>query len=649
MHGRKAWEPMNKEPRNPRPRRPSARSHPSNRRTGAPGPQGLYDPRFEHDACGVGFVVDIKGRKFTSDPRAGHPGPGEPRPPRRLRRRAQHRRRRRHPDADAARLPRGGLRARRGSRCRRPAITAAASSSCRAIRRCGDCRGALRAGRAGRGPAGPRLADRADRQRHARRDGALLRAVHAPGLHPPQPVASPTSSLRAQALRHPQARRERDPHLDDRGRGVLVRREPLEPHHRLQGHAAHRPARPVLPRPHEPAIETALALVHSRFSTNTFPSWDRAHPYRYIAHNGEINTLRGNINWMHAREALLRSELFGDDIKKIRPIIDPNGSDSAMFDNVLELLVLAGRSLPHAMMMMIPEPWTNHEAMNDEKRAFYEYHSCLMEPWDGPASIAFTDGRQIGASSTATACGPRATTSPRTTWSIMASEVGVLDIAAGDIVHKGRLQPGRMFLVDTEQGRIIADEEIKRTIAAEQPYREWLDENLVHLEDLPAAPEVPAARPRHAAAAPARLRLHLRGRAHAARPDGARTASRRSARWATTRRWPCSRTSRSCSTTTSSSSSPRSRTRRSTASARRSSCRPRRARPRGQPARTRSRPTAGDRAQVADPDQRGAGEAPPHGPAGPASRRPADPVPRHPRREGLVEVDGGTAPAWRGG
>ncbi|MFL6619529.1 MAG: glutamate synthase subunit alpha, partial [Povalibacter sp.] len=147
----------------------------------------------------------------------------------------------------------------------------------------------------------------------------------------------------------------------------------------------------------DPTMETALALVHSRFSTNTFPSWDRAHPYRYVAHNGEINTVRGNANWMHAREALFQSEAFDEDISKILPIINPNGSDSAMFDNTLELLVLAGRSLPHAMMMMIPEPWSNHQTMDDAKRAFYQYHSCLMEPWDGPASICFTDGKQIGA------------------------------------------------------------------------------------------------------------------------------------------------------------------------------------------------------------------------------------------------------------
>ncbi|MDI1320763.1 MAG: glutamate synthase subunit alpha, partial [bacterium] len=146
-----------------------------------------------------------------------------------------------------------------------------------------------------------------------------------------------------------------------------------------------------------PAMETAIALVHSRFSTNTFPSWDRAHPYRYIAHNGEINTLRGNINWMHSREAHFASELFGEDMAKILPIINPNGSDSSMFDNTLELLVLAGRPMAHAMMMMIPEPWSYHQTMDDDRKAFYQYHSCLMEPWDGPAAIAFTDGRQIGA------------------------------------------------------------------------------------------------------------------------------------------------------------------------------------------------------------------------------------------------------------
>ncbi|MEY2879648.1 MAG: hypothetical protein RLZZ15_2028, partial [Verrucomicrobiota bacterium] len=239
-----------------------------------------------------------------------------------------------------------------------------------------------------------------------------------------------------------------------------------------------------------PAMETALALVHSRFSTNTFPSWERAHPYRYLAHNGEINTLRGNINWMHARQALFESELFGDDIKKILPIINPNGSDSSMFDNTLELLVLAGRPLAHAMMMMIPEPWSNHESMDPDRRAFYQYHSCLMEPWDGPASIAFTDGKQMGAILDRNGLRPSRYTVTKDGRVIMASETGVLDIPADQVVQKGRLQPGRMFLVDTEQGRIIEDEEIKQKFAAERPYREWIKEHLVHLRDLPDAPTV---------------------------------------------------------------------------------------------------------------------------------------------------------------
>ncbi|HVU25456.1 MAG TPA: glutamate synthase large subunit [Opitutus sp.] len=241
-----------------------------------------------------------------------------------------------------------------------------------------------------------------------------------------------------------------------------------------------------------PSVETALALVHSRFSTNTFPSWDRAHPYRYIAHNGEINTLRGNINWMHARQSLFASELFGEDIDKIVPIINPNGSDSSMFDNTLELLVLAGRPLAHAMMMMIPEPWSNHESMDDDRRAFYQYHSSLMEPWDGPASIAFTDGKQIGAILDRNGLRPSRYYVTKDGLVVMASEAGVLaDIPPEDVIQKGRLQPGRMFLVDTEQGRIIEDEEIKSKLATERPYRQWLNEHLVKLEDIPAAPSVP--------------------------------------------------------------------------------------------------------------------------------------------------------------
>ena len=239
-----------------------------------------------------------------------------------------------------------------------------------------------------------------------------------------------------------------------------------------------------------PSMESALGLVHSRFSTNTFPSWERAHPYRFLAHNGEINTLRGNINWMHARQALFESPLFGEDIKKIIPIVNPNGSDSSMFDNTLELLVLAGRPLAHAMMMMIPEPWSNHESMDDERRAFYQYHSCLMEPWDGPASIAFTDGKQMGAILDRNGLRPSRYYVTKDGLVILASEAGVLDLPADQVVRKGRLQPGRMFLVDTEQGRIIEDEEIKREVSRAHPYREWLNQHLVHLSDLPEAPKV---------------------------------------------------------------------------------------------------------------------------------------------------------------
>jgi glutamate synthase (ferredoxin) len=238
-------------------------------------------------------------------------------------------------------------------------------------------------------------------------------------------------------------------------------------------------------------MQSSLALVHSRFSTNTFPSWNRAHPYRYMAHNGEINTLRGNINWMHARQALFESELFGEDIKKILPVVCTDGSDSAMFDNCLELMVLAGRSLPHAIMMMIPEPWTKHESMSAEKKAFYEYHSCIMEPWDGPASIAFTDGKKIGAVLDRNGLRPSRYYVTKDDLVIMANEVGGLDIPPDRVLQKGRLQPGRMFLVDTEQGRIVADEEIKQTIATEHPYREWLNQNLIKLADVPDPDAMP--------------------------------------------------------------------------------------------------------------------------------------------------------------
>src|SRR5437867_1152029 len=237
------------------------------------------------------------------------------------------------------------------------------------------------------------------------------------------------------------------------------------------------------------AVESAIAVVHSRFSTNTFPSWGRAHPYRYLIHNGEINTLRGNENWMHARQAMLASTLFGDDLKKVFPIIQEDGSDSAKFDNCLEFLALSGRSLPHAVMMMIPEPWENHESMDERKRAFYDYHSSLMEPWDGPASIAFTDGIVVGAVLDRNGLRPSRYYVTKDDLVIMASEVGVLDVPPERILEKRRLQPGRMFLVDTSEGRIISDEEIKQEMASAHSYGQWLKDNQVRFADLPDLPE----------------------------------------------------------------------------------------------------------------------------------------------------------------
>ncbi|MDQ3562601.1 MAG: glutamate synthase large subunit [Pseudomonadota bacterium] len=246
----------------------------------------------------------------------------------------------------------------------------------------------------------------------------------------------------------------------------------------------------VFPDIVDPAVESALALVHQRFSTNTFPSWPLAQPFRYISHNGEINTLRGNINWMRAREALCASPLFGEDLEKLFPIIDEDGSDSACFDNVLEFLHMSGRPLAHAVLMMIPEAWSGHESMNDERKAFYDYHGCLMEPWDGPASIAFTDGTVIGAVLDRNGLRPSRYYVTKDGLVVMASEVGVLDIPPENVLIKERLHPGRIFLVDIREGRIIDDAELKHAFASAHPYRAWLSQSIVPLEQLPEPPEV---------------------------------------------------------------------------------------------------------------------------------------------------------------
>jgi glutamate synthase (NADPH/NADH) large chain len=238
-------------------------------------------------------------------------------------------------------------------------------------------------------------------------------------------------------------------------------------------------------------LVSAFALVHSRFSTNTLGSWRLAHPYRYLAHNGEINTLRGNVNWMHAREAQFQSPLFGDDMDKIAPVTNPGDSDTASLDNAVELLQMTGRSLDHALLMLIPEAWDQHETMSQEKKDFYEYHSSLMEPWDGPAMIVASDGRSICALLDRNGLRPFRYLVTKDDKLVMASETGVLEVPPADVKYKGRLQPGRMFLVSLEQGRIIDDEELKHNLATKQPYGQWLKDKKLTLADLPAAPETP--------------------------------------------------------------------------------------------------------------------------------------------------------------
>ena len=240
----------------------------------------------------------------------------------------------------------------------------------------------------------------------------------------------------------------------------------------------------------DPDTISSICMVHQRFSTNTFPTWQLAHPFRYLCHNGEINTVKGNSNWMAARQAVLASPLWGDDIKKLYPIIQPNGSDSATLDNAVELLMLSGRSLPHVMAMLIPEAWDNDPTMHPDKKAFYEYHASLMEPWDGPASVAFTDGRMVGATLDRNGLRPARYTVTKDDLLIMSSETGVLPFKPEDIRFKGRLQPGKMLLVDTVEGRIVPDEEIKHRLYSRQPYAQWIRDNQITLDRLPEPPRV---------------------------------------------------------------------------------------------------------------------------------------------------------------
>src|SRR3954468_17546690 len=465
---------------------------------GLPPAQGLYDPAHEHDACGVGFVVHVKGQRSHSiveqalkvlinllhrgacgcEANTGDGAGILIQMPDRFFRRETPRLgftlpRERHYGAGLIFLPRdAALRAKIQTRFEEiiveegqrvlgwrdvPTDDSSVGPSAVAVEPC------FRQLFIGRGAAFAGLAEDSETDLRFERKLYVIRkrvehAVDAMGL--PDRSSFYVPSLSSKTIIY---------------KGMLTATQ----------------IAPMFPDLDDPEVESALALVHQRFSTNTFPSWPLAHPYRFVAHNGEINTLRGNINWMKAREALLDSDVLGDDLKKILPIIREGGSDTAVFDNVLEFLVMSGRSLPHAVLMMIPEPWQNHEGMTEELRAFYEYHSSLMEPWDGPASIAFTDGSVIGAILDRNGLRPSRYWVTKDDLVIMASEVGVLDIPAENIVVKERLHPGRIFLVDTSKGRIVADEEIKSELALAHPYEEWLKDNLIAIEDVPAAPYLP--------------------------------------------------------------------------------------------------------------------------------------------------------------
>ncbi len=456
---------------------------------GYPTKQGLYDPRFEHDACGIGFVVNIKGEQS-------------------------------HEIVEQALTVLENLDHRGACGCEDNTGDGAGillqvphaflQHACDGI--------GLQLPRPGQYGVGMVFLPPDREQRHqcerrleeiVRREGQEVlgwRGVPTDNLYLGETAKSREPSIRQVFIKRSADLRD---DLDFERKLYIIRRQaesairyadipggdyfymPSLSYKTLvyKGMLTPRQVATFYPDLTDPLLETALAVVHSRFSTNTFPSWERSHPYRYMIHNGEINTLRGNENWMHARQAMLASELFGDDVHKLFPIIQEDGSDSAKFDNCLEFLVLSGRSLPQAMMMMIPEPWENHESMSDEKRAFYEYHSCLMEPWDGPASIAFTDGIRVGAVLDRNGLRPSRYYVTRDDLVIMASEVGVLDVPPERVLIKQRLQPGRMFLVDTEEGRIISDDELKQTVAKAQPYRQWLQDHLVDFEALPEVHE----------------------------------------------------------------------------------------------------------------------------------------------------------------
>jgi glutamate synthase (NADPH) large chain len=441
----------------------------------------LYDPRFEHDACGVGFVVDIKGRKshtivdqaLTAVCCLSHRGAAGAEPD----------------TGDGA-----GILVQTPDRFYRETLDFGLPAA-----------GAYATGIAFLPP---------DNAQRTKDDVAKVLADEGFDVlgwrEVPVDAMQPGASAREQMPDFAQVFVVKNGLAgDELERHVYLVRKRIE--HETDAYFASLSARVVVykgmltpeqlrkfyPELEDERFESALALVHSRFSTNTFPSWPLAHPYRMLAHNGEINTVQGNENWMRAREGVMRSDLLPGDLERAFPICTPGASDTARFDECLELLNMAGRPLHHSILMMIPEAWENHESMDAPRKAFYRYHASLMEPWDGPASIAFTDGTVIGAVLDRNGLRPSRYWVTDDDRVIMASEVGVLDVDPAHIVKKGRLEPGKIFLVDTTQGRIIPDDEIKADLAAQQPYAEWLRAGTVYLDDLP--PQFPLV-PQHSSA-----------------------------------------------------------------------------------------------------------------------------------------------------